>query len=120
MALQKYIFSQKVVHFVAFFAYGGGGNKLKIKTLQNHKSRCIIVSRDVSSVENILFPHISVNYLLLRKIFTMKKQLMLILLFIASVLALSARKPADTLSAGRCEFVQNQGQWNWTISGTLA
>ena len=115
MALQKYIFSQKVVHFVAFFAYGGGGNKLKIKTLQNHKSRCIIVSRDVSSVENILFPHISVNYLLLRKIFTMKKQLMLILLFIASVLALSARKPADTLSAGRCEFVQNQGQWNESV-----
>ena len=34
-----------------------------------------------------------------------------ILLFLLSVLTLTARKPADTLSAGRWEFVQNLGQW---------
>lgn len=34
-----------------------------------------------------------------------------ILLLLLSALTLTARKPADTLSAGRWEFVQNLGQW---------
>jgi gliding motility-associated-like protein len=41
----------------------------------------------------------------------MIKRPVLFLLFIATVFTLAARKPTDTLSAGRWEFVQNLGQW---------
>ena len=47
--------------------------------------------------------------------FTMIKRPVLILLFFATVFTLAARKPADTLSAGRWEFVQNLGQWNEVV-----
>lgn len=40
------------------------------------------------------------------------KKLVVILLFLLSIAPLWARKPADTLAAGRWEFVQNCGQWN--------
>ena len=45
----------------------------------------------------------------------MKKLPVLILLFIATIFTLAARQPADTLSAGRWEFVQNLGQWNEAV-----
>ena len=45
----------------------------------------------------------------------MKKRPVLILLFFATIFTLAARKPADTLSAGRWEFVQNLGQWNEAV-----
>lgn len=45
----------------------------------------------------------------------MKKRPVLILLFIATIFTLAARKPADTLSAGRWEFVQNSGQWDEAV-----
>ena len=44
----------------------------------------------------------------------MKKHI-LILLMLLSATTLWARKPADTLSAGRWEFVQNLGQWNSSV-----
>lgn len=39
------------------------------------------------------------------------RKLVVILLFLLSIAPLWAHKPADTLSAGRWEFVQNLGQW---------
>lgn len=44
----------------------------------------------------------------------MKKHI-LILLVLLSATSLWARKPADTLSAGQWEFVQNLGQWNSSV-----
>ena len=44
----------------------------------------------------------------------MKKHI-LILLVLLSATSLWARKPPDTLSAGRWEFVQNLGQWNSSV-----
>ena len=40
------------------------------------------------------------------------RRLYLIILMMVSFVTLHAHKPADTLSAGRWEFVQNLGQWN--------
>ncbi len=40
------------------------------------------------------------------------KKLCILLLLLLPFTMLSARKPTDTLSARRWEFVQNLGQWN--------
>ena len=54
------------------------------------------------------------------------KKLYAILLLLLPLATLCARKPADTLSARRWEFVQNLGQWDTNVrfaaranSGTL-
>ena len=57
------------------------------------------------------FPYIFIFYVPLRKFSTMRN-LCLSLLAMLALATVSARKPADTLSAGRWEFVRNLGQWD--------
>ena len=51
----------------------------------------------------------------MRQIFEMRR-LYIITFIIVSFVTLHAHKPADTLSAGRWEFVQNLGQWNPAVA----